>query len=121
MPPPEQSPCVLVVEDDPDLREAMQVILEDAGYSAIVAADGREALERVAESPPRVVLMDLHLPEMSGQEALTHLRRLPQHIPVVFMSGFRVRQDAETYGADAHLEKPFAIGDMLQVVARFCD
>ena len=114
-------PCVLVVEDNDDLREALGIILEDAGHTVVTAANGQAALGLATAQAPGVVLLDLQMPVMSGQEALAALRQLPQHIPVVFMTaGLRARQEAVRHGADAHLEKPFDIDALLTLVARFC-
>ena len=67
---------MLVVEDDPDIRECVQMVLEDEGFEVITAANGAEA-ERELEhiDSPCVVLLDLMMPVMSGWELLEHLRR----------------------------------------------
>src|SRR2546427_10726049 len=59
---------ILLVEDDPDLRDAVRLVLEDAGYDVVCAGEGREALTRVRESPFSLVLLDLMLPVMDGFE-----------------------------------------------------
>src|SRR6266545_1579326 len=67
---------ILVVEDDPDIRDSMQMVLEDEGFQVITAANGAEAeqeLERIEQ--PCVVLLDLMMPVMTGWEVLEHLRR----------------------------------------------
>jgi CheY-like chemotaxis protein len=112
----------LVVEDDADLRDALAEIIEGAGYTVLTAANGRDALAMAAEHPPALVLLDLLMPVMDGQEALVALRQLPGHIPVVFMSaGLRARDAAAQLDAEGYLEKPFNVDELLRLVARFCD
>ena len=68
-------PRVLVVDDEKDLRSLLEYNLVQAGFSVVTAENGREALERVRESPPDLVLLDVLLPDMPGTEVLKALRR----------------------------------------------
>jgi CheY-like chemotaxis protein len=121
MPAPE-TPCVLVVDDDSALRLTIAAILDAAGYPVQLAANGQEALAQVQEQRPALVLLDLQMPEMSGQDALAELRRLACPVPVVMMSaGLPVAEEAAAHRADGYLEKPFAIEQLLAVVDRFCN
>ena len=118
MPP---SPCVLVVDDDPGIRVTIQFMLEDAGYVVITATNGIEAVDRVIERAPSLVLLDLQMPLMTGQETLARLREMPYQIPVVFMTaGLRAQVEATAHGADGHLAKPFEFEELLHIVRRFC-
>jgi CheY-like chemotaxis protein len=118
MPP---SPCVLVVDDDPGIRVTIQYMLEDAGYAVITATNGLEALERILDREPSLVLLDLQMPLMTGQETLARLREMPCQIPVVFMTaGLRAQVEATAHGADGHLAKPFEFEELLHVVRRYC-
>jgi CheY-like chemotaxis protein len=115
------SPCVLVVDDDPGIRDTIQFMLEDAGYVVVTAPNGPEALARVLERKPALVLLDLQMPLMTGQETLNRLREMPDQIPVVFMTaGLRAHLEAIEHGADGHLAKPFEFEELLHVVRRFC-
>lgn len=115
-------PCVLVVEDDVDLRDALAEIIAGAGYAVLTAADGRDALAMAAEHPPKFVLLDLAMPVMDGRAALAALRQLPGHIPVIFMSaGLRARDAAVQHDVEGYLEKPFDVDELLRLVARFCE
>jgi two-component system, chemotaxis family, chemotaxis protein CheY len=115
-------PCVLVVDDDPGIRDTLQFMLEDAGYDVLTATTGLEALDRVNERRPALILLDLQMPLMTGQETLARLRQMPYQIPVVFMTaGLRAQVEAVRHGADGHLAKPFEFDELLQVVRRFCD
>ena len=118
---PTEPPCVLVVDDDPTLQQTLCAILESEGYATATAANGREAVALAREHPPALVLLDLQMPTMTGQEALAELRRLPEHIPVVFMTaGLRANLEAERHGADGYLEKPFELQHLLDLVGRLC-
>lgn len=115
-------PCVLVVDDDPGIRDTIRFMLEDAGYDVLTATTGLEALDRVIERRPALILLDLQMPLMTGQETLARLRQMPYQIPVVFMTaGLRAQAEATRHGADGHLAKPFEFDELLHVVRRFCD
>ncbi len=66
---------VLVVDDEPNVREYLAMILQDAGFNVVQAGDGREALEMVRRDPPDFISLDLIMPEMSGHKLLYELRR----------------------------------------------
>jgi len=115
---------VLVVEDDPDIRETIAQILEEEGYALLVAENGQEALRRLEEGPrPRLILLDLMMPIMDGWEFREQQRRDPRYadIPVIIVSADgNVRQKATQLGADGHIRKPVGIDELLAVVQRYC-
>src|SRR5262245_59582395 len=77
---------VLIIEDDPDIREALAEILEDEGYATVLAGNGREALDHLAKSEmPALILLDLMMPIMDGWQFRDEQRRSPSYaaIPVV--------------------------------------
>jgi CheY-like chemotaxis protein len=115
---------ILVVEDDEDIREAVQDALERRGYRVLVAADGRQALAalRGSDPLPAVILLDLTMPVMSGWEFMVEKEKDPAFakIPVVVMSA------VPNLSAQPHaikwagiLTKPVALGTLLEMVARF--
>jgi CheY-like chemotaxis protein len=111
---------VLCVEDDADLRELICEVLEDAGHEVRSAANGREALERIAEAMPELILTDLNMPHMSGEEFVAAFRlSYGAACPILVMSGEGGVVLAEEIGADGHLGKPVALVDLLAVVARY--
>ena len=81
---------VLVVDDDPSIRELVAELLDEAGFAVLEADSGGLALRLAREHCPSVVLMDHRLPDMSGLDVLERLRtqRASRHIPVVLVSGF---------------------------------
>ena len=111
---------VLVVDDDEGIRGIIQMTLELEGYSVATAANGKEALDRINERRPALILLDLMMPIMTGWEVLGQLRTSGLGIPVVFMTaGFRAHSEAERHHADGHLAKPFDIDELLRIVERF--
>ena len=106
---------VLVVEDDAGTRDLLQMILEEAGYGVRTAHDGAEALERIREAPPAVILLDLFMPVLNGWAFLAAYEHTPApRAPVAVMS---VDVDAARKApADVWLEKPFGVTELLNVV-----
>ncbi len=108
---------VLVVDDEPDLRETMCAILEAEGYRVETAANGREALDSLrAGFRPRLVLLDLTMPVMNGYEFLEHVKKDLElsRIPVTVVSAICDLKPP----AVPCLRKPFEIDALTSVVAR---
>jgi two-component system OmpR family response regulator len=80
-------PLVLVVDDDPHIREVMRFALERAGLRVREAPDGRAALESCAREPPAVVVLDIMMPEMDGIETCRRARKMVgQNVPILFLT-----------------------------------
>ena len=111
---------VLVVEDDADLAALLQMILGDAGYAVRTAADGAQALSRVAEAMPALILLDMRMPVMNGWEfARTFADRYGRAAPIIVVTAAEnARARAAEIGADDWLEKPFDLDAVLGAVAR---
>ncbi len=100
---------VLLVEDDPGMRDAIRLLLERAGFHVVVARDGAEAWELLGRGPrPAAILADLYTPRMTGHDLVARVRRTPRlaQIPIIAMSGERA--DRARPAAEAFLEKPFS-------------
>jgi len=112
---------VMVVEDDPDIRECIQMLLEDEGFSVITAANGREAeQELMSMDQPCVMLLDMMMPVMNGWELLEELRRtgrLVGGLRVVVVSASP--QDVPT-GPVACMRKPVRAEQLLATVRQYC-
>jgi two-component system, chemotaxis family, chemotaxis protein CheY len=116
------SASILVVEDDPDIRELFKIILETRGYYVDLARDGLEAFERLRSGTrPSLILLDLMMPRMDGQQFLKAMRGTPfAKVPVVIMSGHHSAQkEAEKLNADGCLTKPVEFKVLLEMVGRF--
>jgi CheY-like chemotaxis protein len=120
-PMPPQGTVVLVVDDDPDILEALSEILEAENFEIRRARNGQEALERLEPDPPRLILLDLMMPVMDGWEFAKLMRQRPRvaHIPIIVLSADRnVGSKANDIGAVGHLAKPFELNDLLDMVRR---
>src|SRR2546426_405297 len=102
-------PMVLVVDDDPELREIYAAYLEDEGFTVARAADGLEALLQIKRARPASVVLDLLMPRLGGLEALRRIKAFDPSIVVVVVTGARdpdLRLQALAVGASAVLDKP---------------
>ena len=100
---------VLVVEDHADLREMLAVLLESEGFQVQVARNGREALDILRATRPSVILLDLMMPVMTGDEFRAHQLADPQYrdVPVICMTAAHDgRERAARLHADAYFQKP---------------
>ena len=113
-------PRVLVVEDDADVRSSIRTALEEDGLEIVETGDGVEALAEYERERPRVVVLDLGLPRMSGQDFVAAYRHLPgQAAPIVVVSALRnARQIAKDLGAAAFVPKPFSVSELSEAVLR---
>jgi two-component system phosphate regulon response regulator PhoB len=111
-------PSVLLVEDEPAQREVLRYNLEAEGFNVIMACDGEEAMERVAESLPDLILLDWMLPHVSGIEVCRRLRSRAEtrNIPVIMLSARSEEVDKvrglET-GADDYVIKPYSVVELM--------
>ncbi|MBN1204795.1 MAG: response regulator [Myxococcaceae bacterium] len=116
------STVILVVDDDPDILEALSEILEAEGFEIRRARNGKEALERLEPDPPQLILLDLMMPVMDGWEFAQRMRQRPPavaSIPLIVLSADRnVGSKALDIGAVGHLAKPFELNDLLDMVRR---
>lgn len=103
-----QGKLALVVDDDPDIREYVRVILERAGCRVAFARDGAAALESMAQQIPDVILLDIRMPRISGDEVLDLLSKIERHPPIIVMTAAkRARDRALRHHTPYYLAKPF--------------
>ncbi len=108
---------LLVVDDDRDTRETLRTALEDQGYTVAVAANGAEAMHKLEERPPRLVLLDLMMPIVDGWEVLDRMRANPALDGVAVCICTALSPPKGTR-ADFVLQKPFDVGAVMDVVER---
>jgi CheY-like chemotaxis protein len=110
-----KAPLVLVVDDDPDILDAICDIVAAEGYEVVRARNGLEALERVRDRRPDIILLDLMMPVMDGLTFAASLRdRYGDHgIPIVVISADGNPARAASVGAAGYLAKPFDIDTLL--------
>ena len=104
---------ILVVEDEPDIRELVRYNLEQSGFRVAEANDGEEALRKVAEEKPALVILDLMLPQGDGLEVCRALRgqRETADLPIVMLTAKAAEVDRVLgleFGADDYVTKPFS-------------
>ncbi len=106
---------ILVVDDEPNIREVVGLYLRRDGHAVVEAADGEQALELYGRTSPDLVVLDLMLPKMSGLQVLRHLRA-ETDIPILILSA-RVEEqdriDGLELGADDYVTKPFAVRELV--------
>jgi two-component system, OmpR family, KDP operon response regulator KdpE len=106
---------ILVVDDEPQIREAVERSLQARGYEVVSAPDGSEALDLAATRAPALVIMDLNMPVMDGLEATRRIRAW-SGVPILVLSVRDEEEDkiaALDLGADDYLAKPFGTGELL--------
>lgn len=118
-----QSPLVLIAEDEEPIAEAIALIVEDAGYTPLVAAHGKQALELVRSHRPALVITDLMMPHLDGAELIAAIRAAAQQDghappPIILMTAAGMKR---AYGADADavLRKPFELDELEALLFRF--
>lgn len=117
-------PKVLVVDDSLAVRNTLQELVEDAGYAAVTARDGLDAIEMLRKNDPRVVLTDLEMPNMNGVELTRHLRAREEYksLPVIMVtsrSQEKHRLLASDAGVDKYMTKPYNEGDLLAAIRSY--
>ena len=106
---------LLVVDDDPDVRDSLSRALRYAGYQVMTAVHGSDALDVVARSPVDLIVLDVLMPIMDGFEACRRLRERGDATPVLVLTAKDAVDDRVTgldAGADDYLVKPFALGEL---------
>lgn len=104
-----EAPRVLVCDDEPQILRALEVILRDAGYEAVPASTGEEALSKAAVRPPAAAILDLMLPDFDGIEVTKRLREWSE-MPIIVLSAVgeeEAKVRALAAGADDYVTKPF--------------
>ena len=105
---------ILVAEDNPASRELMIEVLSGRGYELIEACDGREALQKIEETEPDLVLLDIQLPILDGFTVLSEVRRNPRfaNLRVLAVTANAMKEDRESgmrAGFDAYISKPIDV------------
>lgn len=114
------SSSVLIIEDDPEMRGLLVLVLEEEGYRLLTAANGREGLELLRTAKPDVILLDMKMPVMDGYEFARRYRAAhgdDDRVPIVVMTAAEdPRKRAEEIGAAGWLGKPVELQDLVAKV-----
>ena len=115
---------ILLIDDDPEIVQAMRLVMEKKGYRVLTAADGNMGLAVAEREAPDLVVVDMMMPKKSGFLVLEKLkgrnRTTPRVIMITANEGGRHRAYAEMLGVDDYIRKPFAMDRLLESVARLC-
>ena len=113
---------ILIVEDHPTMREAMRLILENAGFDTREASDGHTALSMARERPPDIMFLDLNIPGTSGTDVLAELKgdeaTRDVRVIIITATGEEGREFMLSLGADDYFSKPFPPTELLRTVER---
>ncbi len=115
---------ILIVDDDSDIRQAIEVALGETGASVDIAGDGNTAVEKITVGEPDLVVLDMMLPKRSGFLIMERIKRgkakdeMPRVIMITGNQGSRHRVYAETLGIDVYLNKPFRMNKLVDEVKR---
>lgn len=114
------TPTILIVDDDPSIRNMLVEVLSLEGFPTETASNGREALEKLQKSAPRIVLLDLLMPEVDGWGVMSALEEMPgerQRHKIILVSAWANLERAQNLNPDGALPKPFTVTQLLNVLA----
>lgn len=109
----------MIVDDDPQLMRVLTMFFDLEGYHVVQARNGREALDLLGEYSPDLILLDLMMPEVGGEEVVKQVRANPklQRVPVVIFTAAEMREDElKAAGADQFITKPFSLDGLRDTV-----
>jgi len=115
---------VLVIDDDPDVREALQIVLEDRGYRVVCAADGEAGIHKAISDRPDLIIVDMMMPRTSGFVVLDRLKHHHKlRMPIIMLTGNESdhqRDYAIFLGVDEYMNKPVPPDQLLRSIEYFC-
>ena len=107
---------IMIVDDDPNIRELVSALLKDCGFDSCEAQDGRDALQRMTDENPDLAIIDLMMPKMDGYELCRKLRQYYENLPVLMLTAkaeLPSKVKGFESGADDYLTKPFEGDELL--------
>jgi len=116
----------MAVDDDPVIRGLLEVNLEMEGHDVVTAVDGQDALDKVRQDAPDLILLDVMMPNVNGWQVAEQLKADPafRNIPVVFLSARAMEADVRKgtdLGVDSYVTKPFDPIDLMELVSRLLE
>ncbi|MFQ6067330.1 MAG: PleD family two-component system response regulator [bacterium] len=123
-----EQPKILIVDDDPDVQDALKLVLETQPYQLTIASNGEECLEKVKKSLPDLIILDLLMPKKDGFEVIKELREEPEYprIPIIILTAVKKEASDRRYeletglamDVDDYVEKPIQPNDLLHRVQK---
>ncbi|MBZ0266218.1 response regulator [bacterium] len=117
-----ESPLILIVDDERDLREIVSDILTMNSYRTILAADGEEGVNQFKKYKDEIaiILLDYKMPKMNGDEVLTRIREIDKNVPVILVSGFTeevAKKNFEVLNLNGYIQKPYLMSVLLDAIS----
>ena len=112
---------ILIIDDEPDLRDLYQKLLELKGYHVYCAASGPEGIQLNEQNNPDLIILDMHMPEMDGISTLRNIRKTDDSVIVVILTGYACPdtiRDAIDLNVSEYLSKPFENNELLNVIGK---
>ena len=114
---------ILIVDDEPDIVTTIKVVLEQEGYNTLCARDGKEALQKARQELPDLMILDLKLPLLSGEEVCRRIRKdeIIGKLPIIMLTAKDSDVDrvlGKVIGANHYIAKPFDVQRLLNVVSK---
>jgi len=117
----QQKNCILIIDDDPGIRSAMQEVLASDGYQVLVEGDGQKGLAVALSRDVSIIVSDLKLPGIDGMELIQELHRSKPHLPIILMTAHGSTEtaiEAMKIGAYDYIVKPFEMPDFLELLEK---
>lgn len=115
---------IMIVDDDPNIRDIVKAMLEKYGFQTIDSKDGEAALDQYINHPADLVILDISIPGMSGMKCLERILSLDQNAKIIISSGnidIEIPQQVIAKGAKAFLPKPYTSHELYQTVKTVLD
>ncbi len=117
---------LLIVDDSASIRELVAFTLKDAGYDVLVAEHGKKALAKLADTPVDMIITDLNMPEMDGNELIRHVRGMGPYkfTPIVMLTTEaqeKKKIEGKNAGANGWIVKPFKPEQLAEIVRKFIE
>ena len=116
-----ETPCLLITDDDRDFRETLREVFEPRGFRTILASDGEQALEIVQNEPVHILLMDMHLPRLTGLETIRRVQAFQASLPWILVSAAlddSIVAEAMRSHVFSVLPKPFRCAQITELVGQ---
>lgn len=114
-----ETPRLLITDDDPDMRSSLQDLFENRGFQTRLACDGQEAVEIVQHDHIHLLLLDMHMPHMTGLEAVRKIQQLARPVPCILFSANldeTLTEQAQQARVFSVLAKPFRLAQITELV-----
>ena len=112
---------ILIVDDDPNILISTRSLLESVGHACVTAGNGQEALERVRQNGPDLIITDMRLPDMNGLSLVRELKKVEPALPVILITAYASSESAVESvkrGVFEYLVKPFQADELLATIKR---